>query len=393
MLESLHGFAGFYNGKALEVAGVDASSQDPEGGTILRRENGEPTGVMLALGQGLINKHIPETGQAALEKAILAGLNIMADAGVTSIHEAGMSPLDVAAFQALADRDQLPIRVYGMLNGNDPDLMADWFAKGFQDDPRDFLDIRAIKVFYDGSLGSRTALMKAPYSDAPDTEVAAERISQSDMMALGQSAADHEFQMAVHAIGDLGNDVTLSQYEEILSDHVDYDHRWRIEHAQIVLPDFFERQADLGVIASMQPSHAVGDSKWAEDRVGADRIQYGYAWRTILSNGGHLVFNSDLPGEPWTPMQTLHFAVNRQTLDGNPVEGWYKDQAVTVSEALTAMTTENAYSAFQENRLGSLAPGHWADFTVLSANPLQVDPQALKDLKVTQVWVAGQQIR
>ena len=393
MLESLHGFAGFYNGKALDIAGVDVLTPDPEGGTILRRENGEPTGVMLALGQSLINRHIPEPDQATLEKAILAGLNIMAAEGVTSVHEAGMAAGDVAAFQALASRNELPIRVYGLLNGNDRALMADWFDQGTYDDPLDFLDIRSIKVFYDGSLGSRTALMKQPYSDMPDAAVAAERISQSDMLALGREAAQNRFQMAVHAIGDLGNDVTLSQYEQILQDHPEYDHRWRIEHAQVVLPDFFARQSALGVIASMQPSHAVGDSKWAEDRVGPDRIEYAYAWRTILSEGGRLIFNSDLPGEPWTPLQTLHFAVNRQTLDGNPADGWYPEQAVSVSEALQAMTINNAYSAFQEDRLGSLAPGKWADFVILDANPLTVSQKDIKDIQVEQVWVAGRRIK
>ena len=392
-LESLHGFAGFYNLKALEIARIDKDTPDPDGGTILRRDDGAATGVMLALGQALINRHVPEPDQIQIEQAIIAGLNILADKGVTSVHEAGMEPMDVAAFQALAGRAELPIRVYGMLNGNDRDLMSRWFQQGILDDPDDWLDIRSIKVFYDGSLGSRTALMKAPYADKPEAKLAAERISQSDMLALGQSAAKHKFQMAVHAIGDLGNDVTLSQYEDILADHPDYDHRWRIEHAQVVLPDFYERQARLGVIASMQPSHAVGDSKWAEDRVGPDRIQNAYAWRTILNAGGDLIFNSDLPGEPWTPMETLHFAVNRQSLDGLPKGGWYLDQALTVSETLRAMTLDAAKSAFQQDKLGSLETGNWADFVILNADPRSAPKSQLKNIKVEQVWVAGRQIK
>ncbi|NNE57076.1 MAG: amidohydrolase [Hellea sp.] len=389
-LESLHGFAGFYNGAALDIAGVTSATVNPNGGTILRREDGEATGVMLALGQGLVNQHAPDPDQAQIEKAILAGLNIMAEKGVTSIHEAGMTPKDVQAFQALAKRGELPIRVYGMLNGNDQELMTEWFSRGMLDDPDDYLDIRAIKVFYDGSLGSRTALMKAPYTDSPETQVAAERISQDDMLALGRAAADHEFQMAVHAIGDLGNDVTLGQYEDILESPPGYDHRWRIEHAQVVLPDFFKRQAALGVIASMQPSHAVGDSKWAEDRVGPVRIRNAYAWRTILSHGGHLIFNSDLPGEPWTPMETLHFAVNRQSLKGTPEGGWYTDQALNVIEAIRAMTIGGAHSAFQDDKLGTLEADKWADFVILSDNPLSVPKDQIKNIKVEQVWVAGQ---
>jgi len=392
-LESLHGFAGFYNEKALEIAGITKTTPNPDGGTILRRADGSATGVMLALGQGLINQHVPEPDQADIEKAIVAGLETMAVAGVTSIHEAGMERVDVAAFTALAKRGELPIRVYGMLNGNDKDLMQDWFDRGVMDDPEDFLDIRSIKVFYDGSLGSRTALLAAPYHDKPETKFAAERISQPDMKGLGENAAKHKFQMAVHAIGDQGNEVTLSQYEDVLAKHPDYDHRWRIEHAQVVLPDFFKRQADLGVIASMQPSHAVGDSPWAEDRLGPVRIQYAYAWRTIINHGGELIFNSDLPGEPWTPMKTLYFAVKRKKLESNSEPSWYPEQAVTAREALEAMTLSGAKSAFQEDSLGSIAPGKWADFAVLSANPLTAAPDEIKSIKVNQVWVAGRKIK
>ena len=392
-LESLHGFGGFYNGKALEVAGIDAQTPDPDGGSILRRDNGEPTGVMLALGQALVDKHVPEVSLAQTQKAILAGLNILATQGVTSIHEAGMESMDIEAFSALADRGELPIRVYGMLNGNNQDLMGHWFERGILDDPKDFFDIRSIKVFYDGSLGSRTALLAAPYFDKPQAQVAAERISRSDMKSLGERAARGQFQMAVHAIGDLGNDVTLSQFENALSDFPNFDHRWRIEHAQVVLPDFYQRMATQNVIASMQPSHAVGDSLWAEDRLGPDRIKNAYAWRQILSAGGTLVFNSDLPGEPWKPMETLYFAVTRKNLMGVPDGGWYSNESVTRQEGLKAMTMAGAYAAFQEEKLGSLAPGKWADLVILSENPLIAELDAIKDIEIEQVWVAGQKIR
>jgi len=392
-LESLHGFAGFYNAAALNVAGIGLDTPDPTGGTILRRADGAATGVMLALGQDLVNRHVPEPDQNDIENAILAGLKIMSAEGVTSIHEAGMDPIDVAAFTALAARNELPIRVYGMLNGNDKALMQDWFARGIENDPNDFLDIRSIKVFYDGSLGSRTALLAAPYHDQPDTQVAAERISQSDMKALGQSAARHKFQMAVHAIGDQGNQITLSHYEDILGEHPNFDHRWRIEHAQVVLPDFYKRQAALGIIASMQPSHAVGDSPWAEDRLGPKRIKHAYAWRTILDHDGDLIFNSDLPGEPWTPMQTLYFAVARKALDAEAEPSWFPEQALSVEEAFLAMTVGGAKSAFQDKSLGSIALGKWADLVVLSANPLKVPHNDIKTITVDEVWVAGKRIK
>lgn len=392
-LESLHGFGGFYNGAALKIAGIDKNTPEPDVGNILRRENGEPTGVMLTLAQDLVNQHVPAPSQAQLEDAIIAGLNKMAKAGVTSIHEAGMTPIDVAAFKALAARGELPIRVYGMLDGNDAPLMKDWFAKGALDDPNDFLDIRGVKVFYDGSLGSRTALMAAPYSDEPDKANPTERITPEAVLSLGERSAKYGFQMAVHAIGDEGNNRTLGLYEKALATQPAQDHRWRIEHAQVVLPDFYKRQAELGVLASMQSSHAVGDSKWAEDRVGPDRIRNAYAWQTILENGGRLLMNSDLPGEPWEPMETLYFAVNRKPLDAaEAAPGWYMEQALSVPEALKAMTIENAYAAFQDNSLGSLEPGKWADFIITDKNPLTLPPHHLKDIDVEATWVAGKDV-
>lgn len=386
-LESLHGFGGFYNAKALDIAGVTDDTPDPEGGTILRREDGSPTGVMLTLAQDLVDTYIPMPDQAQLEDAINAGLMTMAQAGVTSIHEAGMTDEDVKAFQSLARKKALPIRVYGMLDGNNRPLMSTWFEKGIENDPDDWLDIRSIKVFYDGSLGSRTALMSEPYSDKPETANPSERISPANMLALGKKAVETGFQMAVHAIGDEGNNRTLNIYDEALQGTD--NHRWRIEHAQVVLPDFYERLSDMATIASMQPSHAMGDSNWAEDRIGSVRIKHAYAWQRILEANGKLIFNSDLPGEPWTPMETLYFAVTRQKLDGSPAKGWYKDQAVSVETALRAMTIENAYAAFQEDSLGSLEKGKWADFIIIDNNPNNILPETIKDVQVQQTWVAG----
>ena len=389
-LESLHGFGGFYNGKALEIAGIDATTKDPEVGDILRRPDGSPTGVMLTLAQDLVDQYIPKPSQAKLEEAIVAGLTEMSRAGVTSIHEAGMTAEDVAAFQALAARDELPIRVYGLLDGNDSDLMEEWFKTGYSDDEEDWLDIRGIKVFYDGSLGSRTALMAEPYSDKPNEARPTERISPKALQDLARIAADTGYQMAVHAIGDEGNNRTLSIFEKTLNGTANA--RWRIEHAQVVLPDYYDRAAKLGVLSSVQSSHAVGDSAWAEDRVGPDRIKNAYAWQKILGAGGKLMLNSDLPGEPWTPMETLYFAVNRKKLDGTPAQGWYSEQALSVQEALKAMTMTNAYGAFQEADIGSLEVGKRADFVMLDKDPTQVDPAALKDIKVKMTWVDGKPV-
>ena len=392
-LESLHGFAAMANAKAMEMAGIDATTPNPDGGTILRDASGEPTGVLLTLAQGLLFDHVPAPDEAQIEAAIVAGLTRMADTGVTSVHEAGMTRGDVAAFQSLAEQDRLPIRVVGLLNGNDKALMAEWFERGIEDDPDDWLDIRGIKVFFDGSLGSRTAILHEPYSDRPNAARPTARISLDDMDALGAQAEEHGFQMAVHAIGDAANHQVLDQYERHLmrGDRTSPpDHRWRIEHAQVVDDAFAQDAARLQVIASMQPSHAMGDSGWAEDRVGPERIRRAYSWKTFQDAGVPVIFNSDLPGEPWEPMETLHFAVTRTKLDGTPEGGWYANEALGREASLRAMTIDGAQAAFQDGSLGSLAPGKWADFVVLSDNPLTASD--VREIKVEATYVSGSRV-
>lgn len=389
MLESLHGFGGFVNGKAFEVVGINRDTPNPEVGEILKREDGEPTGVLLTLAQKLVTAHIPELSNRQLKEAIIAGLNTMASAGVTSVHEAGMDPADVSAYQQLTEQYALPIRVYGLLNGNDESLMTAWFKRGPLERTDAMFAVRSIKVFYDGSLGSRTAMLRAPYSDHPEKASPTERITPKAVNYLAERAAKYGFQMAVHAIGDEGNDRTLGIYEKALSAYPLQDHRWRVEHAQVVLPDYFSRVANGGFISSMQSSHAVGDSGWAEDRVGAERIQYAYAWQKVLNAGGRLIINSDLPGEPWRPVKTLYFAVNRMKLDGTPSGGWYPDEALSVEQALKAMTLEGAYSAFQERHIGSLQPGKFGDFVILDNNPLTMTKTDLASVNVVATYVAG----
>ncbi|MEL6687718.1 MAG: amidohydrolase [Pseudomonadota bacterium] len=390
-LESLHGFGAMANAKALEIVGIDDDTPNPEGGTILRDETGAATGVLLTLAQALLFEKVPAPDDAQIEAAIIAGLNRMAEAGVTSVHEAGMTARDVRAFQAIAGQGRLPIRVVGLLNGNDTDLMNHWFERGIEDDPKDWLDIRGIKVFFDGSLGSRTAILHAPYSDRPDAAHPTARISFGDMDQLGVRANERGFQMAVHAIGDAANHIVLTQFERnLLSSDTMPDHRWRIEHAQVVDETFAERAADLQVIASMQPSHAMGDSPWAEARVGPNRIKRAYSWKTFQDAGVPIIFNSDLPGEPWEPMETLHFAMTRTKLDGTPEGGWYFNEALDREASLRAMTIDGAHAAFQDASLGSLATGKWADFVVLSGNPLTAPD--VRDIKVEATFVAGKRV-
>jgi predicted amidohydrolase YtcJ len=388
-LASLHGFAGFYNARALEAAGIGATTADPPVGQILRRPDGTPTGVLLTLAQELVEAHVPKDSLAQMKSNIIAGLEAMAEAGVTSVHEAGIPRERVAAFRELAAEGRLPVRVYGMLDGNDAQLMTEWFERGPLIDLQAWLTIRAIKIYYDGSLGSRTALLAEPYADKPEAAHMTERIAPATIASLAARAAAHGFQLATHAIGDEGNNRTLNAYGSQLATHPVADHRWRIEHAQVVLPGYYARAAALGVISSMQSSHAVGDSPWAEQRLGPARINYAYAWRRVLDAGGRLLINSDLPGEPWEPMQTLYFAVTRKPLGAGAGAGWRPDQALTVDEAIAAMTISGAYAAFQEDRLGSLSTGKFADFIELDRDPRHVAADDLQSIRVLRTWVAG----
>ncbi len=391
-LQSLHGFAVFCNKKALDIGGVNRSTPDPEVGQILKRKNGQPTGVLLTLARELVSIHIPDASVAQRKRAIREGMLLMAAAGVTSIHEAGIREKNLQAFEELRQENALPIRVYGFLDGNNETLMQKMFSRGPVIDPEYWLTIRGIKVYYDGSLGSRTALLREPYSDKPEDANMTERISPQRVASLATRAVQGGFQLAVHAIGDEGNDRTLNIFENALKYEAYPDHRWRIEHAQVVLPNYYQRVVNMGVISSMQSSHAVGDSTWAEQRVGADRIRHAYAWQKILNAGGSLIMNSDLPGEPWQPVNTLHFAVTRQNLADQPSGGWYADQSLSVMQALKAMTSEGAYAAFQEDKVGSLRTGAFADFVVLDRDPRKVKAGQLKNLEILSTWVNGKRV-
>jgi predicted amidohydrolase YtcJ len=390
-LDSRHGFAAFYNRAALLQAGIDAKTPNPEGGTILRRADGEATGVLLTLAKKLVEPHVPPLTQEQEEQAIIKGLELMASEGVTSVHEAGINRKRLPAWENLARQGKLPIRVYGLLDGNDGLIVAKWTERGpFESD---FFTVRGFKVFYDGSLGSRTALLAKPYSDRPQDAKMTERISIEAIRSLADRASPKGFQLAVHTIGDAANHKIIDVYREVRKKFPNRDLRWRLEHAQVLDPEAIREISDLGLIASMQPSHAVGDSKWAEERLGSERIRHAYAWRSLLDAKVRVMLNSDLPGEPWTPRETLYFAVTRKTLDGQPPLGWYPNQSLTAAEALAGMTKEGAYGAFAETRLGQLKPGFQADFVIMDRNPLTVPADQLKSLKVIETWVDGKPVK
>jgi len=396
-LRGLHGFAGWGNRLAFETAGVTSQTEAPTGGEIGRTSAGELTGLLLNRAVTLLDGAIPAPGPREAENQLLAGLTNMAESGFVAVHEAGTPPGTMSALERLDAAGRLPIRVNAMLSGRDAAQLADWLERGTvtregESDPRLF--VRSVKAYYDGSLGVRGARMIEEYSDRPGhTGVSGagygfSQDSIGQMMAAG-------FQAAIHAIGDAGNRETLDFIEGVLAEAPGARGlRHRVEHAQVVHPDDFDRFASLDLVASMEPPHAAEDMPWAEDRVGPTRILGAYAWRTMLELGVPLTFNSDNPGSRHDPFYGLHSAVTRRTPAGEPAGGWYPAQAVTPEEAIRAYTSGAAYASFLEDHTGVLEPGRWADVTVMDIDPLRVGtsgtPERLLEGHIVLTVVGGQ---
>ncbi len=386
------GFGLLANAKALEIAGISSETPSPSGGEVVRDSNGEPTGVLLNRARSLVTDVIPAATLSKKMQLLHTGLSAMAEAGYVTAHHAGVYGDYMPAYEALAQAGDLPVRVEAMVAARPENavLMERWIARGPTpvDDRR--LWVRGVKAYYDGSLGSRGAKLIEDYSDEPGHRgVSGDEYGfPEDMVtrAIGQG-----FQVGVHAIGDAGNRAVLDYYERVLPDSPHPEIRHRIEHAQIVHPDDFQRFGDLGLVASMEPGHAVEDSPWAEDRVGPERILGGYAWRTLRQAGAGLIFNSDLAGTDYDIFYGLHSAVTRTDRNGEPAGGWYPEQSVTMEEALRAYTVWPAVASGKQDLTGIIRSGRWADLTVLSIDPFNVPrPRDLFEGRVLMTVIAGE---
>jgi hypothetical protein len=386
-LRGLHGFAVWGNRLAFERAKITAATTAPAGGEIKKDAKGQPTGILLNNAARLLESAIPAPTPAQLKARLAAGLKTLASAGYVTVHEAGADAAQMAALEALAKEGTLPIRVYAMLAGRDDALLDKWLERGPDHDSSPMLVTRSVKAFYDGALGSRGALLLADYADRPGHRGQRDATFHADKLAAMIKAG---FQIAIHAIGDAANREALDFIQQNTGSFPgSLGLRERIEHAQVVAPDDIPRFARLGIIASMQPSHAVEDMPWAEARVGRDRIAGAYAWRSIRRAGARLVFSSDLPGTDYNLFYGLHSAVTRQDRSGKPGGGWRPDERVTIEEAIRGFTTWAAYAAFRENVTGTLAPGRWADVTMLTIDPFTASPEALLKGGVQMTVVAG----
>ena len=391
-LRSLHGFGGWGNTLAFKMAGIDKETIVPVGGEILKDEEGELIGIVLNRATTLMNEFIPETSEKQFQQYVYDGLKQMTKDGFVGIHQAGASTQHIQSFENLRKDNNLPARVYAMLSARDEPLSRIWIDKGPYSDPEGWLDVKSVKAYYDGALGSRGARMLEDYSDMPGHRgISGDGYGfngeiVSDLMAAG-------FQVGVHAIGDAGNRETLDYFKSVFDKHPSsMNNRHRIEHAQIVHPDDIPRLVDMSIIASMEPPHAVEDKTWAQDRVGAERIKYAYAWRTLRKAGVALTFNSDSPGSDHTIFYALHAAITRRDKNLQPTNGWYSEQNMSAEETIRAYTSWAAYAQFRENDTGILKEGYWGDLTVLDVDPFKLadtNPAGLLDGKVLMTVIAG----
>ncbi len=388
-LRGLHGFASWVNDKALEEGEITGQTPDPPNGAILRDITGKPTGILTNQAQELVTRHIPPLSQDQTEKALQLAIEECLKYGLTSIHEARTTAGMLDAFYSLKKKYQLRSRIYVMLDWTDQDLIEKYFRKGPVVDPEQILTVRCVKIFVDGALGSRGAAMMEPYSDAPE-EKGLIVTPEQEVYRLTSLALKSGLQVAVHAIGDQANRVTLDAFRRAITDTPEVsDHRLRVEHAQVVALEDIPKFAPLGLVLSMQPPHCTSDMPWAEIRVGPDRIKGAYAWRSFLDSGVHLTLNSDFPGETLNPFHGMYAAMTRQNPESEPEGGWYPAQCLSREEVLNAYTTEAAYSGFTENIQGKIFPGMLADFIVLSDDILSIPVREFLFLRVEQTYLGG----
>ena len=391
-MDSLHGFAGWGNQMALDEAGITAETPVPVGGEMRLGEDGEPTGLFLNQAVQMLSSAVPDPAAETLSKQVLLGLNRMAADGYTAVHEAGLDARQMRVLEELEADDKLPIRVYAMLSLRDEDLVREWIAKGPDTDYDSMLVTRAVKAYYDGALGSRGARLLYDYADKPGHRgVSGDEYGFNE--TLNAEAMKAGFQIAIHAIGDAGNREALDILEAVFREHpTTAANRHRIEHAQVLSPDDLPRLGELGIIASMEPPHAMEDKAWAEQRLGPERILGAYAWRSLRESGARLTFNSDNPGSDHNIFYGLHSAITRQDKDGEPEGGWFPEQGVTAEEAVRAYTSWSAYASFQEDEAGVIEPGRRADLTVMDIDPFAVAgqrPGRLLDGRIVMTIVDG----
>lgn len=391
VLSRVDGHALLVNAKAMQIAGVTAATKDPEGGRIVRDASGNPTGVFVDNAQALIAHVIPRPTHEQATRILTASLAELHRWGLVGAHDPGEPRSVIDVMEEMARGNQWDFRGYIMISDDSADI-AHYYAVG----PRSELYggrlwVRAIKLYADGALGSRGAALLSPYSDDP-TNSGLLVSTEAHIEKVAEASLRHGFQVATHAIGDRGNRNVLDAYDSALKAVPTANHRFRVEHAQIIDPADIPRFAQLGVIPSMQGSHQTSDMRWAQDRLGPSRIRGAYAWHSLLATGVVIPNGSDTPVEYPNPLISFHSSVTREDASGWPAGGWYPEQRMTRDQALRSMTIWPAYAAFQEHVTGSITPGKYADFTVLDQDIMHVPDNDILKTGVIATYVGGKSV-
>lgn len=387
-LERVDGHAGWANSRAMEIAGVTAASKSPPGGRI-ETAGGKPSGIFVDAASELVGKFVPTPKPAERDVALGEAQKKLLSQGITAIADMGTSMDDWQSYRRAGDGGWLSIRIFGYAGGID-NMVA---IAGPRPTPwlyDDKLRLGGVKLYLDGALGSRGAWLKKPYHDAPG-QTGLQFLASAEIRNLMVRASMDGFQTAIHAIGDAANAEVIGAVEE-LSETYKGDQRWRIEHVQIVDPVDLQKLGKHGIISSMQPVHQTSDRTMAEARLGPDRLKGAYAWQSIAKAGGRLAFGSDVPVESADPFAGLATAMTREDAAGQPFGGWRPEERVTREQALAGFTTGAAYAAFAEAKVGTLTPGHYADFILIDVDPLLASPSELRKAAVRETWVGGRPV-
>ncbi len=395
ILTRADGHGSVVNSAALKVAGIDKNTASPFGGEISKdKQSGEPNGMLLDAAQGLVRRHLPPNTAAQAEQAIILGVKRDIELGWTQVQDPGGSFAEVGLMEKLYGEGKIKLRIYKALSGPGKEGQR-LLREGPKIEAFDNrLNVRMVKLYADGSLGSRSAALLKPYADAPDTSGFL-TIKEEDLQPFLKEALRKGIQIQTHAIGDRGNGFVLDQYEKAmnavpLAEWKVKDPRWRIEHSQIINPADIPRFAKLGVIPSMQPSHAIGDLHFAPSRLGIERLKGAYAWQSLIKAGSIIPGGSDAPVERGEPMIEFYAAVARKDMKGFSGDGWHLEEAATREQALKMFTIWAAYAAFEEALRGSIEVGKLADFTVLSGDIMKIPESEILKTRCLMTVISGE---
>ena len=387
VLSRIDGHAIWVNSKALELAGITANTQSPEGGEIIKDEFGNPTGIFVDKAESLIKQFMPKPSKQTISGSLDAAGNHLLSLGITSTHDAGIDKTTWELYKERGELGNLPLRIVAMLSGASPDLKTMLKAGRYQD-ANDFMSIRSVKVYADGALGSRGAALIEDYADRKNHHGLMLE-TQQKLEELFTLSFKSGFSANTHAIGDKANHVVLDAYKNVFKATGGILLRNRMEHAQIVTLDDIKRFKTLKIIPSMQPVHATSDMHMAEQRLSEKQLAGAYAWQTFLKQGSVIAAGSDYPIELANPFDGLYATITRMDHNQQPTQGWRASEVLSREDALRAFTLGGAYAAHQEFKVGSLEQGKWADFILIDKDYFKAPVDELYKINVLQTWIAG----